>query len=630
MPLDVTDDYHGDPTFSGLPLPSDGADVSTGRSADLGMSARANPPQGLKDWQKLLAISLAAASDTLSRKRGGGSATALAGDIIQSRSREQTAYQRYMLEYDKLQTDRMTAFANMRTTQLESASKSLKLAADIHKMAPDASDEERERIADSIHEQAVNAGVIINQGVFRIIARRPDVANRLGDLLPYANSGAGLGRGIIMLEAAIRDGKVEKGMDLLEGFARPFVTEDLFDVAPGLVKQMKAMTNQNPTFDEFLPMLRSAGNTGPAMANLARGAYGQSDEAYKQVRKYLSSIGVVMPETTTAADEAQRVAEARKQGEIAGDPEGHRLALAKAKVDLKKGVIDIAGMPAGVQARLNADPEARAAIDAGQKPSTAQVGRAIAAEEAALLARAREQGLMAADVKETTRLRKPLPANIGERMGGAKTTAEAEAQGYTIPEDRNAIKVLGEQQEFTRLALKQTDKILKILTQTPEAYGTSGELAAVAEGIMAQVENFARLSGISPSKITASKNVEHYKEAFSKVGVTTRVRQSQVLALAFLGAEAKGFEGRELTDRKIALEIEQIGAAGQSPYAAIRVLKEYRTGLQARLDARWTATFGKPADVSLEGTIEVIRKSDRQPGTLPLKQFDPEKYERKR
>jgi hypothetical protein len=196
----------------------------------------------------------------------------------------------------------------------------------------------------------------------------------------------------------------------------------------------------------------------------------------------------------------------------------------------------------------------------------------------------------AEEVKERQRRARRLPKDI-QAVTGQQTVGAAEDAGFSIPEDPKLLQEFRSQRAFTEEAIRRIKRIQSVLTSRPEAHGTSGALAAAAEGLAAQVINFARILGVEPS---ASRNVNDYRAVFSEIGVTNRVLQSQTLGLAFLAAAAEGLRGRELTDRKIELLLRRIGgAATQSPQAYASVLEQFKREIDFRLQAEGEGIFGQ-------------------------------------
>jgi hypothetical protein len=192
--------------------------------------------------------------------------------------------------------------------------------------------------------------------------------------------------------------------------------------------------------------------------------------------------------------------------------------------------------------------------------------------------------------KERRRKARPLPKDL-QNLTGQKTVGAAEEAGFSIPDDPKQLQGFRAQRTFTSEAIRRIDRIQSILAKRPEAHGSSGAVSAAAEGLAAQVINYARLLGLGGA---ASRRVEDYRAVFSEIGVTNRVLQSQTLGLAFLAAAAEGLQGRELTDRKIELILRRIGGgATQSPQAYAAVLEQYKRELDFRLQAEAEGVFGQ-------------------------------------
>lgn len=223
-----------------------------------------------------------------------------------------------------------------------------------------------------------------------------------------------------------------------------------------------------------------------------------------------------------------------------------------------------------------------------------QIGELDPSAEAKIVERAKKE--VGVEFEEA----KPLPEDL-QKFTGHKTVGEASVSGMVFDPSSEPVTRFRQQLAATQDAFSKIDAVQDILKDAPEAFGLFGVAASVVEGAIAQASNVLKVlkeSGFDiPAGEKASKKLE---PIFSAIGVTNRRLQAEVKNLIVRVAEAEGFTGRELTDRKIELMGEIVGVATQSPAAFSAVLDDLRQRLDRSIQHRSTATLGAPGKPLLE------------------------------
>ena len=181
---------------------------------------------------------------------------------------------------------------------------------------------------------------------------------------------------------------------------------------------------------------------------------------------------------------------------------------------------------------------------------------------------------------------------------------------------------------FTQEGVEGIDRIVTTLQKSPEAFGTSGALAATTIGLFDQVVNLGKL--FAPN-FSISKNIEDFlqdtrdlavgaisdedffekstkpfAQHFRDVGIENRVIQSQLLGLATTIAAQEAIRGRgRLTQEAVRRQLERLGNQTQSPEAFSQVLLQVRQEMINRMQLQERIvlqgeipTFGLPPTVT--------------------------------
>jgi len=199
----------------------------------------------------------------------------------------------------------------------------------------------------------------------------------------------------------------------------------------------------------------------------------------------------------------------------------------------------------------------------------------------------------------------PMPPFIRQLFGMEKATRGEirAATGANVPKLASPeVQELGRVITNSKQGAIQLDELIDIVKTTPEAFGFTGTIAATFAGVVGQVNNaFKLLEKNSPGSfdgglksMVAVRRWLNEAGAFESVGIRNVDLQAKVILLAFTLAEAKGIRGRQLTDRKIQILRDMMGASTQSPKAFVRVLLGLRTRLNSDIQAKASGLFLAP------------------------------------
>lgn len=164
---------------------------------------------------------------------------------------------------------------------------------------------------------------------------------------------------------------------------------------------------------------------------------------------------------------------------------------------------------------------------------------------------------------------------VNERVRREKLSLAAE-QGRAIAMDKSLFE-LSAQRANVRRVIDGINSVQDKIKADPAILGVVGNLSRAITSAADQAKAFASLI-IPGVDYEALNKIDKYANIFRSSGITSTQLQSQLLGLAIAVSTAEGFTGREVTDRKIQINLRRLAGAvgGGSAEAAFDTLEQFK------------------------------------------------------
>jgi len=154
------------------------------------------------------------------------------------------------------------------------------------------------------------------------------------------------------------------------------------------------------------------------------------------------------------------------------------------------------------------------------------------------------------------------------------------------------------------------DSLQDELERNPAVVGAPGAVSRAMTSLADQTKAFVNI--VVPGSFDTFHHLSKYANIFRDTGIQSAELQSKLLTLSIGLAMAEGFEGREITDRKIELNLRRLsqGLGGGSAEIAFQVLEQLKTDLRGQFNTNASALTMDP--------LQPLTLADQ-----PARTFDP-------